>query len=123
VRALVIPVEGPLFEVDLERGDGASLAQLQGLVGGAIEAVPLPGFIPGADRATGYVHDEGKLVGAPANMRATDFMVPGVGLFWGDYIAGPLVLCGFDPRTGRHADLPEDVGRRARLIEREASGA
>jgi hypothetical protein len=54
-------------------------------------------------------------------MRATDVMVPGAGLFWGDYIAGPLLLCGFDARTGEHVDLSEPVIARARLIEREAA--
>jgi Domain of unknown function (DUF3846) len=118
--ALVIPVEGPLVEVELSpREDGSTLAQLQELVGGYIEALPLPDFIEGADRATAYIDEEGKGIQEP-NMRATDFLVPGVGLFWGDYIAGPLVLCGFDPRRGVHAELPEGVLRRARLIEREA---
>jgi hypothetical protein len=55
-------------------------------------------------------------------MRATDFMVPGVGLHYGDYIAGPLVLAGFDPETGDNAsEVPDGVERRARLIEREAA--
>ena len=54
-------------------------------------------------------------------MRATDFLVPGEGLMWNDYIAGPMLLCGFDIRTGEHALLPEGVVKRARLIEREAA--
>jgi hypothetical protein len=122
--ALVVPVAGPLVEVELvpDAGSGrATLTQLQELVGGMIEALPLPDFIAGADAATAYVNEEGKLVGLEPNMRATDFMVPGVGLFWNDYIAGPFVLCGFDPRTGEHAELPAPVAARARLIEQEAS--
>ena len=55
------------------------------------------------------------------NMRATDFMVPGVGLFPGDYIAGPFLLCGFDVNTGEHGELPAEVIERARLIESEAA--
>jgi hypothetical protein len=54
------------------------------------------------------------------NMRATDFLVPGVGLFPGDYVAGPLLLVGFDPASGEHEDVPEGVEKRLRLIEREA---
>jgi len=125
VKALLIPVTGPLVEVDLD----GTLGQLQALVGGNIEAVPLPEFIGGSERATAYVNEEGKFLprdvdgepgpGAP-NMRATDFMVPGVGLFPNDYIAGAFLLCGFDAGTGEHADLPDPVLRRARLIEREA---
>lgn len=117
--ALVIPVEGPLEEVELSE---PSLEQLQGLVGGLIEALPLPGFIAGAEYATAYINEEGKLLGNTneINRRATDFMVPGVGVHYGDYIGGSFVLCGFDPRTGTHRELPEPVIARARLIEREA---
>jgi hypothetical protein len=116
-RARLIPVEGPLEEVELD----GTLAQLQAIVGGTIQALPLPDFIAGADEATAYVNDEGKFLGCQPNLRATDFMAPGVGLFWGDYVAGPFLLCGFDPSKGEHAELPDPVERRARLIEREAS--
>jgi hypothetical protein len=116
VTGLLVPVQGPLVEIELD----GTLAQLQQLVGGYIEAVPLPEFIAGWDAATSYVNGEGKLVGLAANLRATDYLVPGAGLFWGDYVAGPFLLCGFDPDRGEHAELPEPVIRRARLIEREA---
>lgn len=115
--AIVIPVEGPIREIELD----GTLEQLQSAVGGLIQALPLPQFADPDDRATAYVNEEGKLTGWEPNMRATDFMVPGVGLFFGDYIAGPMVLCGFDPRRGEHAELPKAVVNRARLIEREAA--
>ena len=38
----------------------------------------------------------------------------------GDYVAGPMLLCGFDPDTGKHAKLLDHVIRRARKIAREA---
>lgn len=107
-------------EIDLD----GTLDQLQALVGGRIEAVRLPGFLRHASRATAYVNDEGKfLPGArfAPNMRATDLMVPGVGLFPGDYIAGPMLLCGFDPETGEHAPLPSEIAAYARVIESEAA--
>jgi len=120
MKALVIPESGPLFEVELATANG-QLKQLQDLVHGDIEAVPLPDFILGAYQATAYVNAEGKYSGdCKPNMRATDFFVPGIGLFMGDYVAGPLVLCGFDDSTGDHAELPAPVVARARLIEREA---
>lgn len=116
--ALLIPVEGPLQHVELD----GTLAQLQKLVGGHIEAVPLPGFIRDSDHATAYINEDGKYLDeCKPNMRATDFMVPGVGLFPGDYIAGAFLLCGFDPSAGEHIDLPNAVARRARLIESEAA--
>lgn len=114
--ALVMPVEGPLEQIVLD----GSLEQLQRLVGGYIEAVPIPHFVKDAARATAYINEDGKVTGLPANMRATDFMVPGVNLYPGDYIAGPMILLGFDPETGEHAELPLGVAQRAKLIEREA---
>lgn len=117
--ALLIPVKGPLEFVELTEDDGASLDQLQSLVGGNIEAINLPEFIDGSGKTTAYVHEEGKYECEP-NMRATDFMVPGIGLFPGDYVAGPFLLCGFDPTRGEHDELPADVIKRAKLIESEA---
>ena len=121
MKALLIPVEGPLEEIELEGGDG-NLDQLQALVGGFIQALPLPGFIEGYLHATAYINEEGKFDTErfKPNMRATDFFVPGRGLMWGDYIAGPCVLAGFIPYSGKHAELPEGVVARARLIESEA---
>jgi hypothetical protein len=117
MQALVIPVEGPLYEITLT--ESGSLKTLQEAVGGWIEAVSVPSCIKGADRATAYVNEEGKLLGLPVNYRATDFMLPLLGIY--DCICGPLVLAGFDPATGEHAVLPPSVARRARLIESEAS--
>jgi hypothetical protein len=118
LKALVVPVDGPVFEVELDPDN--TLGQLQGLVGGLIQALPLPDFIPDADRASVYVNEEGHVLGLEFNGRGTDYMVPGCGIFFGDYIAGPFVLCGFNPRTGKHAELPQSVISRARLIEEEA---
>lgn len=115
MNALVIPVCGPVQTVELD----GTLSQLQSLVGGFIQALPLPEFIDADEGATVYVNEEGKFEAEP-NMRATDFMVPGIGLMFGDWIAGPMIVCGFDPRRGEHADLPLAVAQRVRLIEREA---
>lgn len=116
MKALLIPVEGPVETIELD----GTLAQLQKLVDGMIEALPLPDFIDPQGEATSYVNEEGKFTQQP-NMRATDFMVPGVGLFMGDYIAGPFLICGFDARQGEHAELPDGIEARVRLIEREAA--
>lgn len=115
-KALLIPVEGPVREIEIEDG----LDPLQEAVEGDIEAINLPEFIDPDGTATAYINDEGKFTKEP-NMRATDFMVPGIGLFMGDYIAGPMLLMGFDPETGENEDVPEKIVKRARLIEREAA--
>lgn len=116
--ALLLPAEGPVETITL---DGA-LKQLQALVGGFIQALPVPEFIDPDGRATAYVNEDGKFdPGCQPNMRATDFLVPGVGLWLNDYVAGPMLVCGFNPRTGEHAELPTAVEQRVRLIEREAA--
>jgi Domain of unknown function (DUF3846) len=113
---MLIPITRPVEVVALD----GRLEQLQDLVGGMIEAIPIPTFIDHKHRSTAYVNEEGKFLGLEPNMRATDFLVQGVGLHFGDHIAGPLLLAGFDPESGDHADLPECVAARIRLIEREA---
>jgi hypothetical protein len=121
-QALVVPAEGPIEQIRLREVADSALAHLQELVGGDIEAVPLPDFITGYDATTAYINGEGKFnPDCKPNMRATDFFVPGVGLFYGDYIAGTMVLVGFDARTGKHRrKLPEGVTKRIHLIAREA---
>jgi len=122
LRVLLIPLNGPLefHELNSER---SGLETLQKLVGGYVEAISLPPFIKDGGKATAYIHEEGKYEYPGqdgVNWRATDYMVPGIGLFHGDWIAGPMILAGFDPSTGEHAELPESVIRRARVIERES---
>lgn len=120
--ALLLPVHGPVQAVTLNGPAGSGdLDQLQELVGGNIQALPLPEFLDPEGEATAYINEDGKYTeGCSPNMRATDLLVPGIGLFFGDHIAGPMVLCGFNARTGAHADLPDGVARRVRLIELEA---
>jgi hypothetical protein len=117
-KGLVIPVEGPLYEIEVDGEE--SLKTLQTAVDGWIEAVGLPEFVDPRGVGTAYVNEEGKFNGCKPNMRATDFMVPGVGIMFGDYIAGNMVLLGIDPETGENADVPPGAVNRARLIEREA---
>jgi hypothetical protein len=120
-KALIIRVEGPLTVIELALGDRSQLRGLQELVGGLIEAIPLPPFIDPAGRMTAYVNETGKFDCEP-NMRATDFMIPGVGIAWGDYVAGPLVIMGFDPERGVNTDVPKAAIERATLIAAEAGG-
>lgn len=119
MNALLIPQEGPVEEIELD----GTLEQLQKLVGGYIEFVPLPGFLnPNGEHTVAYVNEDGKYNPAmKPNMRATDFMVPGIGLFVGDYIAGPMLLVAVNKTTGEHeGDLSQRIIDRVRLIEQEA---
>jgi hypothetical protein len=107
--AVVIPADEdePVRRVVLNDDGDSSLRQLQEIVGGNIEAVPYHA----SSEVTTYVHEEGKYVfveedgTAKVNARATRLMAPG--LFAGDWIAGPLVVCGFDAETGENRDCPE----------------
>lgn len=108
LKAVVIAEEAPTREVNLPRGDGGdTLDSLQALVGGRIEALPVPsveGWV--YDDATAYINDESKFL-CLANARATKFMAPI--LSQGDTIHGPLVVCGFDASTGENRDIPADL--------------
>lgn len=109
MKALLIPVEGAARPVEVRNGDGgATLEDLQRLVGGDFETGPYPG----RDDVAPYWHAEGKYAGAggqplPRNERATGLLAPT--LFDGDWIAGDLVLLGFDAATGESRSLPEDL--------------
>ena len=115
MKALVIPELDPVFEVDLHTGgDGARLEQLQQLVGGWIEALP----VAGCPDTTCYINEEGKFT-RDLNPRATVLLTSTFPtLLPGDYISGPLVVAGFnpargdDPETGGHTDLPDRVAHR-----------
>lgn len=132
MECIVIPAD-PTREVDFDvhAPAGPKLDWLQSLVGGMIESIPLkpallggigPSFTRDAERTALYIHEEGKfLPDCEPNMRATDFMVPGVGIFFGDYVAGDLVITGFNPDTGdTGGDIPDSVVARAKLIAVEA---
>jgi hypothetical protein len=112
MRAVVVPVEGPVVPLDLPH-EGSAPNVLQAAVGGMIEALPFP--YGEGDKATCYVNEEGKYTclddegNVEVNRRATALMKPGIGLFPDDFIAGPMVIAGFDPRTGEHIDLPDSL--------------
>jgi hypothetical protein len=99
ISALLIPAdEGLRIRRIIVAEDG--LADLQAAVEGSIEAIPYYAH----DGITAYINESGKFE-CEANRRATQLLGPG--LFAGDYIAGNLVVCGFDPSTGENLDCPE----------------
>ena len=82
-----------------------SLDNLQKVVDGYIQAIP----VPGDKRATAYINDEGKLRGMEANTYATRRMYDI--LQADDYIAGPMLVTGFDPESGDNCDIPPDLAK------------
>lgn len=94
MKALLIPTIGPVTEV---HQDG--LGDLQALLDGPIEGLP----VDGRHDAAAYVNEQGLLDGLADNPRATRLLsIP---------IAGPAVLCGFDPATGQQTPIPDDLAK------------
>lgn len=103
-HAIVIEAGGAIRPLEVpEEG----LSTLQAAVGGMIEALRF------SEHITCYVNEEGKYTcldddgNVEVNRIATSLMIGK--LFPGDFIAGPMVIIGFDPSTGEHVDLDERV--------------
>jgi hypothetical protein len=99
IAALVVPAD---IDTPMRRIGVSGLADLQAAVGGNIEALPYHGD----DAVTAYGDEEAKLVDEPEmNARATRLLGPG--LFAGDFIAGDIVVCGWDHEAGENLDCPQ----------------
>jgi hypothetical protein len=125
MKAVLLRETGEVETVHVE-----GLESLQEFVGGYIEAMSV-----GRDDATAYGNDEAKLIGMEANDRATAFIygdreeaierekvarkeweARGFAVIDASlddprepYIAGPVVVTGFDPQTGETTPIPEDL--------------
>ena len=86
--ALLIPADGEPREVAPANGPTFTLAELQGFVGGYIEAVYL------ADGRVMFVNEDGKREQLPINHRATiEAVADGARLRPGDVIVGNAIVC------------------------------
>lgn len=82
--ATLIPARGNLREITPANGRAFTLAELQALVGGYIEALRAP------DGRIAFLNEDGKRLELPINGSATwlfRLQLPG------DYIVGDVVLC------------------------------
>lgn len=104
MKAILITAEAAAVVVDIpndeETDGGETLAELQRIVVGRIEALPFPY----SNDATVYIDDESKFTKRP-NPAATAMMAPI--LTPGDSIHGPMLICGFDAAQGRTVEVPE----------------
>jgi Domain of unknown function (DUF3846) len=104
MKVLLIPADLALAITTLElRADGGLLEQIQDAVGGWVEALPWPD----RDDVTCYLNEEGKVQNLPRNMRATRILRRVIGD--GDWIAGNLLVTGFNQDTGDTLAIPDDV--------------
>lgn len=110
-RMLVIPVEGPVRVVS-EVG-GLTLAHLQAVVGGYIEAVTVTRVLTDTGLrsapCTVFVNEEGKLHNLPFNARATDLCAVSIAPPPADYIAGDVAVLGPPDARGDETDVPDAV--------------
>lgn len=129
VKAVLIPPFGPATRVEIDGYD-----DMREAVDGMVEAL---GVMGRAD-LTGYGNEEAKIIEPPMppNARATylvygdpqeayrrgeamkaEYEAAGIAVIEVDlpdqpvlpYIAGPIVVCGFDANAGENADVPDDV--------------
>lgn len=83
--ALLIPARQGAREVTPANGRSFTLAELQGIVGGHIEAIPAP------DGRILFLNEDGKRLRLPLNSQATVLMAPQ--LRHDDWIVGDVILC------------------------------
>lgn len=84
--ANLLPVAGGLVQVDLAADDSSRLVELQKMVGGDIEVVPLSG------QRFMVINENGKLATHARNEMATDLAHAAEAIDRFDYIAGPAVI-------------------------------
>jgi len=81
------------------------LKDMQAIVGGWIEMVPLTLNLAGTQHEVSlFCNEEGKLQGLPLNRRATQ--MAGKNLRPGDYLAGDVFLTGVQDENGDETDCP-----------------
>lgn len=85
-----------------------TLPFLQKTVGGYVEKITLS--LPEGGSVDMWLNDEGKLHGLPRNGLAESIATATgwSGEEYGDWIAGPVVIAGFDAETGETVTTPRD---------------
>jgi hypothetical protein len=126
-RALLIPVDpaAPVSDLRIPHGTHAGLRVLQDAVGGFIEQIDLPSSVDPDRSALAIVNEDGKPAGMRMNSRATALLRAEVrdtvGLPWGDYIVGDVVVIGVSDDADA-GDVPKAVERRIMEIDKEERG-
>lgn len=117
VSCVVLPAHNERMELDdfnLRLGypqEGETLPFLQESVGGTVECFDVEHPVTGAV-ATVWFHGEGKIIDLPRNKFAEIVSIVGgwMGPLWGEWIAGPVVMTGFDRESGETRTLPDEWG-------------
>jgi hypothetical protein len=109
--ALRITSDQGVERVDLPEngGDAKRLAAMQACVGGFIELVHTPTVTVSV-----FVNEEGKFTfgdDPPNRLGQAVFQALGGRLFPNDWIAGPVLVCGFRDRDGETVGLDEGLAQ------------
>lgn len=105
ISGLILRTDGTVNEIFVDN----NLEPLQALVAGYIEVVDI-----GHD-ASMILNEEGKLIPLPRNDNATLVARSMTHLAPEDWIAGDVLICGFDRTTGEFTDIPHDLSLAVRL--------
>ena len=105
IKALLIPVEGPLEYFDLPLDVGSGLALLQEEVGGDGELVAIR---RGTQIASAYCNEDGIALTLPINIRA-NLIFARSDRPLGCYLLGPVVLTGGPDRDGNNRDWTPEM--------------
>jgi hypothetical protein len=97
MRAIVVPVKGPIEVVEIEKNSD----DIREVVGGWIEMVQLIDWPHSVVHA--YINEDGKFKKLPHNIRATQM----ASLFPGDFIAGNMIILG--TKGPEETDVPDHV--------------
>jgi hypothetical protein len=97
MRALILHEAGAVETIDVRDGLDGLYAALS--------------TDTGRNDATLYIDGEGRDV-RPRNPLATAWLKTEDLLFPGDFVSGPVLMLGFDPRRGINLPLPRTIGTR-----------
>lgn len=93
LTAVIVRTDGTVEKTQMKY----DLDTMQGIVGGLIEMVSLPG-------ATVYVNEEGHLLGFPPNERLLEIFKP-----YSPYLVGDAVILGEPDSFGYDTDVPDHI--------------
>lgn len=101
MKALVVKTDGTYEVIDQEW----NYDQINRAVGGWIQAVYFPHY-----KAEAYVHEEGKVIGLPENVVATNVWYnSGAQILLGDFLVGDVVFFGEVDEEGNNTEVPAEI--------------
>lgn len=103
ITGIVIPadVDVPISTIEFERGD---ITAIQQVVDGTFDVIDTA-----SHGASIWIHDEGKLIGRPFNLRAALYLWLDSVWRQQDVLLGAVLFTGHPDRDGNTTDAPEEL--------------